>query len=350
MPWLLDYCSTAGQSDQLTGRSDHLTLLMTGLVGETGSVLVEFKKRVREGAAYPHDEERLSEELGDVLWYFVRIVQMQMPSLIPDLREEQALPARPSEMQNAISLNTAASNLLKEERNTADVQALIAVWKALVGVATVADVRMRDVAQRNARKRQSRWPTERRYTPLFDGESPEEEQLPRRMEIEFREVGPADKPTVIIRCNGLNVGDRLTDNIQSADDYRFHDVFHFAHMAYLGWSPVLRSVFKCKRKSDSNLDENEDGARASIVEEAVSAMVFNRAKEVGFFQEIDHVDYDLLKAVAALVKGFEVDRVPLWQWDEAIRRGYGAFRQIREHRGGRLALDMEAHALRYLGS
>ena len=362
MSWLLEYCGTAGQSDQLGDNPDHVTLLLTGLVGEAGGVLVEFKKRVREGAAYPYDQARLCEELGDMLWYLVRIMQMRTPSLIEALDGDQR-PGPPSpplaalfpmqlvghdEMQKAITLSTAASRLLKEERDTTAVEPLVmAVWEALVDVATMADISMQCIAERNTLKRESRWPLERLYAPLFDDAFGEEEQLPRRLEVEFRQLQTTTRPTVIIRCKGLNVGDRLTDNMRSADDYRFHDVFHFAHAAYLGWSPVLRAMFKCKRKSVGDIDENEDGARASIVEEAAAAMVFNRAKAVNFFREVGHVDYDLLKAIEALVQGLEVERVPLWQWEEAILRGYDAFRQMKEYGGGRLSLDLAAHELRY---
>lgn len=60
--------------------------------------------------------------------------------------------------------------------------------------------------------------------------------------------------------------------------YRFHDVFHLAYAAVLGWSPVLRALLKCKRKSHPWLDENQDGARAILIEEGISTFVFNHAK------------------------------------------------------------------------
>ena len=42
----------------------------------------------------------------------------------------------------------------------------------------------------------------------------------------------------------------------------FHDVFHLAYAAVLGWSPTTRALLKIKRKSRPEIDENEDGARA----------------------------------------------------------------------------------------
>ena len=52
---------------------------------------------------------------------------------------------------------------------------------------------------------------------------------------------------VFLRCNGINIGDRLTDNKLEKDDYRFHDVFQLANAAILGWSPVLRALLRVKR-------------------------------------------------------------------------------------------------------
>ena len=352
MSWLSKYCVTIEQSDMLAEKDDHLTLLLTGLVGEAGGVLVEFKKRVRDGAAYPNDQEKLAEELGDALWYFVRFVQVCLPTSIVKLEQRLTTPPMPSlgEMRDAISFSSAASELLKvvqsEESERLD-SCIASVWASMLTVVATVNLQMKDVAKKNDQKRQSRWPTKERYLALFDDIFPEEEQLPRRLGVEFRQLNLGDRRIIVLRCNGLNLGDRLTDNIQAGDDYRFHDIFHFAYAVYLGWSPVLRDLLKCKRKSDRDTDENQDGARARIVEEAVSATVFNRAKNVGFFHEITHVDYDLLKAIEGLVWGFEVEAAPLWQWEKAMLKGYEVFRQLREHQGGEVSLDLEAHELHY---
>src|SRR5205807_1656629 len=135
---------------------------------------------------------------------------------------------------------------------------------------------------------------------------PEEEQLPRNLEVEFREKARGGQKVVLLRCNGINFGDRLTDNILDPDGYRYHDIFHFANAVHLGWSPIVRAVLHCKRKSSEKIDEAEDGARAGILEEAIAAIVFSRAKQLRFFQGLDHLDYDLLKMVRELVAGFEV--------------------------------------------
>ncbi len=109
----------------------------------------------------------------------------------------------------------------------------------------------------------------------------------------------------------------------------------------------MRSLLKCKRKSDPLVDEHEDGARARIIEEAVSAIVFSRAKEMKYYDGIDHVDYDLLKAIQEFVQGFEVASVPLWQWETAVLEGYGVFRSLRDHGRGHVTLDMNRRELLY---
>ena len=53
-------------------------------------------------------------------------------------------------------------------------------------------------------------------------------------------------------------------NIADADGYRYHDIFHIANAVFLGWSPVVRALLRCKRKSQPHIDENEDGARAGF--------------------------------------------------------------------------------------
>ncbi len=76
----------------------------------------------------------------------------------------------------------------------------------------------------------------------------------------------------------------MDDNAHEADGYRFHDVFHLAFMATFGWSPVIRALLKRKRKSNPAIDNVEDGARAIIIEEAISAMVYEHAKDHNFYE------------------------------------------------------------------
>ena len=70
MMTLNEYQEQARVTDQHPERSvegDVVPLL--GLAGEVGSLLTEYKKKFRDGDAYRVFRERISEELGDILWY-----------------------------------------------------------------------------------------------------------------------------------------------------------------------------------------------------------------------------------------------------------------------------------------
>ena len=107
-----------------------------------------------------------------------------------------------------------------------------------------------------------------------------------------------------------------------------------SYAALLGWSPVIRSLFRVKRKSQPKIDETEDGARAILIEEGVSTWIFNHAHRLNFFEHMDRLDYGLLKAVRELVRGYEAEHCPLWLWEDAILEGYRVFRMLRRYRRG----------------
>ena len=354
MSWFTDYRKAAERTDRLTGRPDHVALLAAGLFGECGSVLAELKKVERETDAYPRDRNTLTEEIGDVLWYFARLVGMLDPSEAGrfNASEDSGLCLSSADaMAEALNLGGTVGGLIaelqKNEPTNLSASQLGSIWRAIERVASSAGIELSEAGQRNLEKIDSRWPANRRFVPLFDDDFDEAEQLPRKLEVEFREIDRGGKQVVLLRCNGLNLGDRLTDNIEHPDFYRFHDVFHFAHAVYLGWSPVLRALLKSKRKSDPSFDENQDGARAQIIEEGVSAIIFSRAKETRFYEGVGHVDYDLLKTIRDFVRGFEVEVVPLWQWEEAILNGYRVFRNLQGNRCGSVSLDLVDRELSY---
>ena len=352
MSWLIEYSNAAERTDQLIGKPNHALLLAAGLFGEAGSVLAELKKERRETDAYPGYRNRLIEEVGDGLWYLARLSAVLDPSVMQglDKRAQAKSQQNGDSLMEAVALGVAAGQLLGalENDDAKDaIERLRPTWDVLFRVIEGSGIELREAAQVNLSKTHSRWPERRVYSAFFDEDFPEEEQLPRELEIEFRHVQRGNTGAVILRCNGLNFGDRLTDNIGQPDHYRFHDAFHFAYVVHLGWSPVVRALLKCKRKSDPLVDENEDGARARVIEEAVSAIVFSRAKEMNYYDGIDHVDYDLLKAIQEFVQGFEVADVPLWQWETAVLEGYRVFRSLQEHGRGHVTLDMNQRELLY---
>lgn len=353
MTWFSEYYEIAGKTDRLIERENHAELMAVGLLGEAGSVLAELKKGERDKDAYPEYRRRIVDEMGDLLWYFVRLISVLAPEEEATISELALRTAPPIEdpLSSALELGASAGALLScvgdGAAGTSAGDHLQALMNSITSLAAGLHVDLETAAKRNLQKTRSRWPEERHFHGLFDDGFEEEEQLPRRLDIEFREVTRAGKKVAILRCNGLNFGDRLTDNIQYSDFYRYHDIFHFAYAVFLGWSPVTRSLLRCKRKSKPEVDEAQDGARAAIIEEAVSAIVFSRAKKLRFYDGLGEVDYDLLKTIQEFLGGFEVENIPLWQWEKAIIEGYRVFRALRDNRGGYVTLDIDKRELRY---
>jgi hypothetical protein len=224
---------------------------------------------------------------------------------------------------------------------------LVDIFRALVAAAAFADVDMDAAAIGNLKKIFSRWPGEIIYPPRIDTDMPKNERLPSRLEFFIAEESTGGKQYVIQKCNKIIIGDRLTDNKMERDDYRFHDVFHIAFAVHLGWSPVLRALLHLKRKSVPDLDENQDGARAILIEEGVATFIFGRGLECDLFEGVDHIDYDLLKSIQEFVRGYEVARCALWQWEKAILDGFDIFRKLSLARKGYISADFDNHEISF---
>lgn len=357
--WLTAYAKAAKHSDIFIGRTDHELLLAAGLLGEAGSVLAEVKKRQREQDVYPGYLDSLGEELGDSLWYFVRLLDIVDRRLLTKIARDRSLATRRPALASALDLGAAAGAIISNIRGGDQLalrEALLKAWEALHRVARATGTTLDLAANQNLQKTQSRWPRESSrpgwprasdYYPLFDDDVPVEDRLPRQLDIEFIERKRGARSQVVLRVNGINVGSRINDNITDADHYRYHDIFHLSYAVFLGWSPVIRDLLRCKRKSKPELDENQDGARAVIIEEAISAMVFSRAKHARYFDGATQVDYDLLKGISEFVLGYEVEVVSVWQWERAILEGYRVFRLLKANRGGRVSLSLTDRSIRY---
>ena len=180
--------------------------------------------------------------------------------------------------------------------------------------------------------------------PVFDDGFSEEERLPREFKIEIRQGKNGQS---YMKCGDVKIGDPLTDNIPKEDGYRFHDVFHFSYAAILHWSPIVRRILRLKRKSDTKIDEAEDGARAAFLEEGLSAWIFSYAKDLNFFENREQLSFDLLKNVQKFVKGYEVEQCPLYMWERAILDGYEVFREVLENNGGIVIGNRDKRTIAY---
>jgi NTP pyrophosphatase (non-canonical NTP hydrolase) len=286
------YQETAVLTDQFPDKKsdDALMIPLLGLAGETGTLLSEFKKKIRDKESYEGFQERAEEELGDVLWY-------------------------------------------------------------LANLATHLGLSLSDIAAKNLRKTQERWPIDKDSgdsIDFFDEDFPESEQLPRRVDVCLSEVAPDKIAEMRLLPQKELIGDQLTDNAYEDDGYRFHDVMHLAHLAVLGWSPVMRRLLKRKRKSNPTTDDVEDGARAGIVEELIVAYVYTNARERKYYEGIRHLDSEMLSTIKRLVRPFEVGRRKTKDWERAILQGYNAFRYLISHRKAVLRIDMKKRQLTIL--
>ena len=354
MGWLNDFSAAAQQTDRLVNEPNHVELLAAGLLGEAGGILSESKKEARERNAYPAYRKKMQEEIGDFLWYFVRLVTVVKQDLLIQIDKRLSNQMNSTSKENFqapyLVLGSVVGSILEKLENKTPQEwedSFELVWSTIEYVASSEIISLKEAADDNILKTKSRWPDNHNYKDFFDNNYFEEEQLPRKLTIEFRERSSPNHPVVILRCNGINFGDRLTDNIKDPDGYRYHDIFHFANAVYLGWSPVVRALLRCKRKSIPKVDVTQDGLRAAVLEEGVTTLIFSRAKNLGFFDGKNSVDYGLLKMVQELVSGYEVASIPLWQWEIAILEGFRIFRALKTNKGGLVTLDFENRKLDY---
>jgi NTP pyrophosphatase (non-canonical NTP hydrolase) len=287
------YQKEALRTDRVPARSGSDNVLplivpMLGLAGETGQLLSEYKKHLRDGETHRLFKERVSEELGDLLWY-------------------------------------------------------------IANVASKFDLTLDRIATANLAKVKARWAIERTEPLSFDATLPEVERLPRRFEVELADVDGEGRQRVRASINGVPFGSELTDNAYDPDGYRFHDVFHFAYAAVLGWSPITRALLRRKRKSRPLLDEVEDGGRAAVIEEGVAALAFDYARRHHMLDGVSVLDFQLLRTIKGMTSHLEVSQCTTGEWEEAILNGFRVWRAVVADRGGRIAVDLDQRCIVYLG-
>jgi NTP pyrophosphatase (non-canonical NTP hydrolase) len=365
------YEAHAAATDKLDPSDTDTPLL--GLVGEVGSLLSALKKKRRDTDGFFGYHEAVVEGLGDVLWYVSTVGRRGGTSLVEvlgramkDAREPELLRfddfATSLEGEGGrngfelalLELAGETGDLAKRfaigaYRDNADALRgdLIKLVRPLIRAAVAADVSLEEAALHNTDKTEDRWPTHRCYPAPLDEGLHIDEQLPRQMRVLVYERKVGGTNYVFQKSGGMLLGDRLTDNHLPPDDYRFHDVFHLAHAAVLGWSPTTRALLKIKRKSQREIDENEDGARANLIEEGLTTWIFETAKRHHFFANTPTLGLDLLKGIKQFVRGYEAEKLPMWLWEEAILQGYAVFRDLQATRSGAILTDMTKHRIWY---
>lgn len=193
----------------------------------------------------------------------------------------------------------------------------------LSAVSNVCSVNLNDAAIKNLEKTNTLF-GKKAYS-LFDGNQPEPEQFPRKFDVRIS----VKNEKVIMKWGHMKLGDDIDSNSYVEDEYRYHDVFHLAYVACLGWSPVIRKFMKRKRKTlDPNVDRVEDGARARVIEEAISAMIFEANRDLGPFSKIENIPIQLIVTIINMAKHFEVGSRNVSDWQLAISKGFQLFEDI----------------------
>lgn len=265
-----------------------------GLAGEAGSVLTTLKKLIRDGEGFGSFNEKLTEELGDVLWYISSIAS-----------------------HNNISLEDIAKINLSKTQDRFDE----------LDLKTIARLDKSYVEQ---------------FPDSFIVNFIEEEGENELLEVKMIWEKQPDNELI-------ELGDPLTDNSRIPNDYRYHDVFHLGHIAFLGWSPVIRHLMKLKRRSDSVTLDAEDRGRPQVAEEAITLIIYNYAKGNKMLRSSDRIDTELLNTIKQLVVDLEVANVSSNQWEKTIIESYKIFHKVVENKGGKVLVSPVDRMLQYLG-
>jgi len=189
---------------------------------------------------------------------------------------------------------------------------------------------------------------DRENSNYFDLNFVESERLPKSFVVDFTDITCDGIEKVRITIDGIQIGDVIDDNSYENDFYRYHDVFHYTFATMLDWSPCTRAMLGRKRKSIPIIDVCEDGARATITEEAISLMLFSEAKRTDLFENKE-VSKTLLKIIKQMTEPFDVRSKTESQWENAILKGYELFKCLVSNRGGKIKFYKENRTAIYLG-
>lgn len=364
---LADYDAAVRETDILP-KDDNKPVLM-GLYGEVGGIMSTAKKHVREENAYPGFRRAAIEEFGDTLWYLAALCR-RLPigldsifraaivgeSFLTECGASDmtsgaisliSVPASAVHIDDALfRLGVSAASLLDSDSDATGMESKLTLFaQSYLSALHASGLSFSEVCRTNISKTRGAFiiPNSAEL-PRFDDGFEEDERIPSNFRIRISQR-PSGRS--YLRWNDVFIGDPLTDNIGDPDGYRFHDVFHFAHAAILNWSPVFRSLIKQKRKSKAHFDEVEDGGRATVVEEGLTAWIFARAKELNYFEGQQRISYGVLKTIQEFTAGYEVSRCPPKLWERAILDGYSTFRSVRDAEGGWVVGDRAARTIRY---
>lgn len=290
--------------------SDHptgLTVSLLGLSGEVGDLHTSQKKRVRDHVTPSSAPDADTEAIGDILWYLA-ITASRL----------------------GVDLNRAAEGNLKKIADR---------WPATDAPYPHAGpdrpeaggIRPPSVTLGQAR--------------IFDDGYRREQRLPRQFRVVIAPDPFLGSGRVRMIRNGQRFGDPLSDNAAESDWYRYHDAFHLAYAAILGWSPVFRALGALKRRDVSLVDEVEDGGRAIAIEEGIAAFLFEEARRNDWFAYGQSVPGDALALCRRLTSQLEARVITAMEWERAVLTGFDCWRALVDVGRGVLVGDLDTRTL-----
>ncbi|MQW92271.1 hypothetical protein GFH30_03455 [Acinetobacter wanghuae] len=353
-------------------KKDKFNYSLLGLYGEIGGLLTISKRKIKEKALSEMSkitELEIEEELGDILWYFtLSCIELEFdlntliqetsqvlyqkeyfkkidPKFLPLIVEKESIENH-QDFKNKLLFNLHEKSLtLKSKDKTAYISFLRTFWRILFFVKCdferIIKTNSKKIKNDNFAWNEiiSDYP---KIQKPFDSSFPEDERFPDNFEIVFVKRSSG---RIHMKYGEVFLGDPLTDNHKDKDNYRYHDIFHISYAAILHWSPVFRALLKRKRKSNPDFDENEDSGRAIVVEEGISAWIFNQAKAYNYFSERKDISTKLIKNVQLFVKGYEVENCPPALWKEAIYEGFRVFTLLSKHKTGTIRVDLNNRSI-----
>lgn len=250
-------------------------------------------------------------------------------------------------------LDVSQSSFSEEEKQRIT-QPLGDVMWYVARFATLFNESLGNIASLNAEKTQSMF-VPGAPTPLHDEDDKLLEQFPRKFDVDFVPTDSETAVMLINGLQIGDPLKDNADPTENAtphviDGYRFHDCVHLAFVAVLGWSPVLRDLMKRKRKSKKKVDDAQDGARARIVEEMIVKLTHSYAVGVDPERLLGgrtHVTMDLLKQIQTLTEKLDVNKNKFWEWEKAILEGYRIFDQLRRCGRGRIRVDLRSRSVSF---
>lgn len=282
-----EYQGRARATERIDNETDKATIAyLLGLSGETGGLLSEYKKFIRDGERHKLFGKGAAEEIGDILWY-------------------------------------------------------------LSAVASQLGIDLEDAARQNLAKVGRRYADRLGPPPDYDSQYEEDWRIPRRFDVHFSDA--EDLAVMMIggvqlgdplRDNTLKkTGYRFHDVFHLS----YASVLGWSPVLRGIMKP------KRKRRAPG-VEHVQDGGRAIVAEEGVALLVYSVAEKHGLYDGVDHVDTWLLDVIGRMVEGYEVEDRSPHEWEYAILSGYEVFRELVTHKGGIVTCDLDKRTIRYVRS